>query len=75
MGLIHASIPNCSRKGWIYWGKWILDILGGSGYNAVTREGIDFGMRRGSNCGGKFLWGEIFMEGNLTKYGNSYCSI
>ena len=32
-------------------------ILGGK--EEVTREDIDFGMRRGSNCGGKFLWSEI----------------
>ena len=32
-------------------------ILGGK--EEVTGEGIDFGMRRGSNCGGKFWWSEI----------------
>ena len=32
-------------------------ILGGK--EEVTGEGIDFGRRRGSNCGVKFWWNEI----------------
>ena len=35
----------------------VVTILGGK--EEVTGEGIDFGMRRGSKCGGKFLSSEI----------------
>ena len=80
MGPIPQSANTCINtqlfaEGLDILGRVDIGYIGGSGYNAVTREGIDFGMRRGSNCGGKFLWSEIFVEGNLTKYGNSYCSI
>ena len=40
--------------------KKIETVLGGK--EEVTGEGIDFGMRRGSNCGGKFWWSEIWRK-------------